>query len=559
MTCQSLRAAMICALLVSAPLAAQTTSPPRTQEPPPPVEAPATQPPVERQEEPAPEQRYAWPVVSVFQGHTVRADERVRDLTVIMGDGVIEGRVDNDVLVVLGSAHLGSTASIGGSLVVVGGGVVAQEGARVRRELVVIGGALRAPATFSADYNQVVIGSPMLGELLDDMTPWLSGGLIFGRLIVPDLEWVWVIVAVFFVVYLLLNTVFHGPVSATADALAARPMSAFFGGLLILVLTIPVIAILAASVIGLAVVPFLLCALVVAGLVGKTAVARAMGRGVTGARSPEGRIAGFIAFVIGMVVLTLVYMVPVLGLVTWALTSVLGLGAATATFRGHLRSERADRRAAAAAAMPPPAPPPPAYAPAPPPPVNAERPSASAAHTPPAPAAYAVPAEEPSIDLASDPTAGAHVPPIPPPPLPPPPPPPVFTYGLAQYPRAVLFDRLAAFILDCILVAVATALLEVRGDDGWFWFLLLVYHIGFWAWKGTTLGGIVLNLKVTRTDGADLRFQDALIRGLSGIFSIASLGIGFFWMLQDPEGQTWHDKIAGTLVVKAPREVVLPQ
>ena len=550
MTYQSFRAAMICALLVTPPLAAQTASPPQAQEPLPPVEAPATQPTVERQDEVAREQRYAWPVVSVFQGHTVRTNERVRDLTVIMGDGVIDGRVENDVLVVLGSARLGSTASIGGSLVVVGGGVVAQEGARVRGELVVIGGALRAPATFSADHNQVVIGSPMLGELLDDITPWLTGGLLFGRLIVPELEWVWMIVAVFFVVYLLLNTVFHGPVSTTADTLVARPMSAFFGGLLILVLTVPILAILAASVIGLAVVPFLLCALVVAALVGKTAVARAMGRGVIGTRSPEGLAAGFIAFIIGMVVLTLVYMVPVLGLVTWALTSALGLGAATATLRAHLRSERAERRAAAAAATPRPAPPPPTPTPAPP--VSAERPAPAA--PPPAPAAYAVPAEEPSLDTSADAAAGAQVPPIPPPP----PPPPLYTHGLAQYPRAVLFDRLAAFILDCILVAVAIALLDARGDDGWFWFLLLVYHIGFWAWKGTTLGGIVLNLKVTRTDGADLRFQDALIRGLSAIFSIATIGIGFFWMLQDPEGQTWHDKIAGTLVVKAPREVVLP-
>ena len=102
MTCQSFRAAVICALLVPFPLAAQTTSPPRAQEPLPPVEAPATQPTVERQDEIAREQRYAWPVVSIFQGHTVRADERVRDLTVIMGDGVIDGRVENDVLVVLG-------------------------------------------------------------------------------------------------------------------------------------------------------------------------------------------------------------------------------------------------------------------------------------------------------------------------------------------------------------------------------------------------------------------------------------------------------------------------
>ena len=35
------------------------------------------------------------------------------------------------------------------------------------------------------------------------------------------------------------------------------------------------------------------------------------------------------------------------------------------------------------------------------------------------------------------------------------------------------------------------------------------------------------------------------------------IGIGCLWMLQDPEKQMWHDKIAGTLVVKAPREVVL--
>jgi len=29
-------------------------------------------------------------------------------------------------------------------------------------------------------------------------------------------------------------------------------------------------------------------------------------------------------------------------------------------------------------------------------------------------------------------------------------------------------------------------------------------------------------------------------------------------MLQDPEKQMWHDKIAGTLVVKVPRYLVLP-
>ncbi|MBW8895733.1 MAG: RDD family protein [Acidobacteria bacterium] len=55
-----------------------------------------------------------------------------------------------------------------------------------------------------------------------------------------------------------------------------------------------------------------------------------------------------------------------------------------------------------------------------------------------------------------------------------------------------------------------------------------------------------------------MRFADALVRGLSSVFSVAALGIGCLWMLQDPEKQMWHDKIAGTLVVKVPRHLVLP-
>jgi uncharacterized RDD family membrane protein YckC len=31
------------------------------------------------------------------------------------------------------------------------------------------------------------------------------------------------------------------------------------------------------------------------------------------------------------------------------------------------------------------------------------------------------------------------------------------------------------------------------------------------------------------------------------------LGLGCLWILKDPERQAWHDKIAGTYVVKVPR------
>jgi uncharacterized RDD family membrane protein YckC len=124
---------------------------------------------------------------------------------------------------------------------------------------------------------------------------------------------------------------------------------------------------------------------------------------------------------------------------------------------------------------------------------------------------------------------------------------------LTSFPRAAFRDRLAAFVLDVILVALVYAILDVFRRDNTIALLLLAYHIGFWAWKGTTVGGIICQLRVVRVDGAPLRPADALVRGLSSIFSLAVLGIGCLWILKDPERQAWHDKVAGTFVVKVPR------
>jgi uncharacterized RDD family membrane protein YckC len=123
---------------------------------------------------------------------------------------------------------------------------------------------------------------------------------------------------------------------------------------------------------------------------------------------------------------------------------------------------------------------------------------------------------------------------------------------LATMPRAIFRDRLAAFVLDVLLVAMVVNILDVDAEDAFLPFLL-VYHIGFWTWKQTTVGGIVTQLRVVRTDGAPVAFADALIRGLASIFSLAVFFIGALWMLRDPESQTWHDKVAGTYVVKVPK------
>jgi uncharacterized RDD family membrane protein YckC len=474
--------------------------------------------------------RYPRPILRVRQDYTLPAADTVREIHAVLGDVTLHGRVERDVVVVLGTARLASTAVVEGSLLVLGGSATVEPGASVERDLVVAGGTLRAAADFSPGGNHVAIGTPELGDRLRLMVPWLTRGLLWARPIVPDIHWVWTIVGVLFLVYLVLNTVLDRPIAASADVLSRRPLNAFLGGLLVLLLSVPVLAIVAASVIGLAVVPILLCALVALAFVGKVAVARAIGRAILRPASPDRRLQAFATFVVGFGVLVLAYMVPVLGFATWALTSVLGLGAAFATSRTYLRRER---------------------------PAPAAAPAGEAVFSGVGPAADGVSRPAVPTDVPASPGVAMDARPIPPA-EPPAPPPAVLHEGLARYPRGTFLDRAAAFALDCILVAIINAIMDMEHREGFYFVLLLVYHVGFWAWKGTTLGGIVCNLRVVRTHGVELRFVDALIRGLSGVLSIAALGIGCLWMINDPERQTWHDKIAGTLVVKVPRDLVLP-
>jgi uncharacterized RDD family membrane protein YckC len=350
---------------------------------------------------------------------------------------------------------------------------------------------------------------------------------------VPGLGWVWGIVGAFFLVYLALNLIFSRSVGVIADAMSARPLRAFGTGLLVLLLTGPVCMLLVVSIIGVAIVPIVICSLFAAWIIGKVAVARWIGRSVVPHESPERPLQSVASFVLGFALICLAYMIPVLGLVSWALIGVFGLGAAALAFISGYRRERPASVPRMPPAGPRPAEPIPShYVPAPaqyaPGPVQFE-----SAAPPPV-------AEAPG--MAFHPSAAPAVAAVGP--------------DLASFPRAAFRDRLAAFVLDLILVVIAYRVLDdfARLEDGAFFVLLLGYHIGFWTWKRTTVGGIICQLRVVRVDGTPLTFSDALVRGLSSIFSLAVVGLGCLWILRDPERQAWHDKIAGTYVVKVPRD-----
>jgi uncharacterized RDD family membrane protein YckC len=522
----------------AAPQAPARPRAPRPGQTPPPVPAPAAPAVPEGPEPPLLDDQQDFEfgrernTVRLGQDLTLGSGDSVRDAVVIFGNATISGHVTGNLLVILGTAKLTSTAVIDGDFVAIGGNATVEGGATAQRDVVIFGGKFDAPAGFVPGGEQVIVGSGLLGSWFEGLVPYLSRGLLWGRVIVPDLAWVWGIVALFFLVYLTLNVVFDRPVAICATTVRARPLTAFGTGLLVLLLLGPVVLLLAVSVVGIAVIPFLICALIAAGILGKVAIARAIGMSVVPEDAEEhNRVHGMRSFVIGFAVLSIAYMIPVIGLITWAIAGVIGLGAATLAFMSAYRRENPVKPPV----MPPVVPPPPA------PPVYE--------HVAPP---VAAPLGESSSAACQ---AGAAAPP--PPPFMPPAMP---AYAgapsvLLSMPRAWFRDRLAAFVLDVILVAITISFLDSINviEEEVIPVFVLIYMIGMWTWKQTTVGGTICQLRLVRVDGSPLSFADALVRGLSGIFSLVVFFLGALWILRDPERQAWHDKIAGTYVVKVPR------
>jgi len=87
--------------------------------------------------------------------------------------------------------------------------------------------------------------------------------------------------------------------------------------------------------------------------------------------------------------------------------------------------------------------------------------------------------------------------------------------------------------------------------------LLAAYGAVMWKFKGATIGGIVFNLQVVRLDGRELDWATAIVRALSCFLSLFVAALGFIWIAFDDDKQAWHDKIAGTVVVRMPKGVSL--
>jgi uncharacterized RDD family membrane protein YckC len=86
------------------------------------------------------------------------------------------------------------------------------------------------------------------------------------------------------------------------------------------------------------------------------------------------------------------------------------------------------------------------------------------------------------------------------------------------------------------------------------WVLPAVAIVAFWIARQATPGKMLIHAKIVDADtAAPLTRRQAIVRYLGYYVSLLGLGLGFFRVGWDRRKQGWHDKLAGTVVIRARR------
>jgi uncharacterized RDD family membrane protein YckC len=430
---------------------------------------------------------------------------------------------NNDVVVTGGSYKLDAGQSTSGGVVLIGGtgtiggnvdgdlvmiGSKASFSGTVNGDLVVIGSNLRIDAGAVTNGDFVSLASEAIGAdelkvngervILNTFSPAVPivkevfVNIAQLRPMSPFSVFSWTLAIIVLMVRLLLGLMFPKAFAAAGTILGERPIPSFLIGLAVILGSAVLSFLLVITLVGIIALPFLGLAIFILDLFGCTSVCYWIGKRIV-PHLAERSYASYVWIIAGTAVTWVLYCIPVIGFIAAGVVSLLGLGTFSIylveRYRPTIPQSLTPTTAPAEAAMPPPV--------------------------------QSIPLALPSVE-------------------------PAFAVSL---PRAQFFPRLVANLIDlAVLYALLSSLHFTRATLP-FWVL---YRFGMFAWRSSTLGQIVLNLRVQKPDGSSLvgDYSSALIRALSSLLSLIPLGLGFIWILFNRELEAWHDKISGTYVVQ---------
>jgi len=119
---------------------------------------------------------------------------------------------------------------------------------------------------------------------------------------------------------------------------------------------------------------------------------------------------------------------------------------------------------------------------------------------------------------------------------------------------------LTIIILPILIAAYGTAYFEsrqvIQGPVDFIvsWVSPPVAAILFWVYRSATPGKMAISARIVDADtGQKPSTAQFIGRYFAYLVSIIPFGLGFIWVAFDARKQAWHDKLAGTLVVRPVR------
>lgn len=437
-------------------------------------------------------------VVSVFGSSTSSGEVGDAVVSVFGHTRVTGGTVGGDAVAILGNNYV--NGHVRGDVVAILGDVDLGPAAIVDGDITCIGGVVTrdAHAVVNGKVGNLAIGSRATG--LAGLQAWLTQCLLYARPLAfgPNLLWAWWLALTALGFYAVVALAAPSAVEQCVRTLEDRPGKSLLAGVLTWLLT-PVafvlIALTVLIVIGLALLPLFALGVFIVSLFGRVVMLAWLGHQLKKLFQRSSLDRPVIAVLLGGVVVLGLYTVPVIGFILYQLIGLVGFGVVVYTI---LLAYQQNKKTPAL-----------------------------------------------GLPLVDDAAAGA-VPLVASLPL---------IISAATLPRAGFWRRLLATLLDAVVVSLTLGLLHRVWPNfgGVFPFWLAIYCISLWATKGATIGGIICGLKVVRLDDRPVSWSVAAVRGLSAFLSLAIAGLGFIWVAFDDEKQSWHDKIAGTTIVKVPK------
>ena len=125
------------------------------------------------------------------------------------------------------------------------------------------------------------------------------------------------------------------------------------------------------------------------------------------------------------------------------------------------------------------------------------------------------------------------------------------------YELASIGERFLALVIDSMVVGFIGGIVGVGGNALWGGGILGFILGAAYQWyfltqqNGQTPGKMLMNIRVIKTNGTPISDTDAILRYVGYLINSPIIMLGWIWALMDNKNQGWHDKIAGTYVVKA--------